>query len=382
MCARTVLWLTSALVLGKGVCGEPARAQGSSGFIAIAGIANGPATVLVDGQASGWLSDSEITLPVPAGSRRISVLRDGFLPFERVVDVRANDVVRLEVRLQPANVQVRQDDPVRGTAAEQKSELRLVSLEPSQLPIIYGGARIGSTPATLTLPAGKRLLVVGSIQLCLELEPNAKGFVRIRSSLVDFSEGVEVRTSRECGGHSALPSAPDVPAANTRRKRSYPASETLAGQPIFPDRDDGVWHYSNACWDAVADKPVANGVCEPTYGVVYSECPNEDLEFVTAMPVIVLTGSRGRSQDQYSELEAVRKIYLYTADPPATECMTGTYKILQLPTTDRAKAVQNWHSAKREYPRALLRILDELDPAYTKMGRLHTTWRGAPETEK
>lgn len=195
---RTILMVALCCCLGASV-----QAQGV-GYIVIPGIANGPASVIIDGTEVGILSNRELTLEAKPGSRRVLIKREGYADFQRSVEVRSGDVVQLEVRLVPRQVRVIQDEPEQGATLQLLARVRVVHLDPVRVPIQLNGSVIGQTPSLLEVPAGELVMKIGATPLCLRVRPYDSALVRVRAGALE-----ELRDIWRCDDPEAPPAQPD-----------------------------------------------------------------------------------------------------------------------------------------------------------------------------
>jgi hypothetical protein len=162
-----------------------------SGFLVLSGIPNGPAGVFVDGTELAILSSPELTLQVAPGSHTLSVIAEGFPPFDQAITVRSGDVTYVPVVL-----------------ARSTARIHVVHLEPARVDVRVDGQVVALTPATVTVPAGETVLGLGEGSFCFELEADAYAYVRVRSTWVD-----EVRGARSCSADQEIDTyeAPHLP---------------------------------------------------------------------------------------------------------------------------------------------------------------------------
>jgi hypothetical protein len=149
---------------------QPPGAGGATGYLAIAGINNGPASVTVNGRPRGQLTTGEMTLQLPAGPYEVVVSKRGFNACRRPVTVPANDLVRVVCTLTPVAARIVSDASQTGAAAQQTRTIRVIHLEPSAVPIVVGTDR-GTTPATVQLPVGDDTILLNGQPLCLRVAP-------------------------------------------------------------------------------------------------------------------------------------------------------------------------------------------------------------------
>lgn len=185
----------------------PTIALPQEGFIVIGGIENGPATVLVDGVRKGQVSTFELTLTVPAGRRELRVQREGFADFVQALVVPSGDVIQVQVRLVPRTATFTPDNARAGSAAQEMGRVRIVHLDPVRVPVEYNGKILGETPGTMTVPVGAVVLTIYGRSICLSVNSNDSGFVRLRAGQVE-----EVRNVSRCTDTGMLLQLPGIPA--------------------------------------------------------------------------------------------------------------------------------------------------------------------------
>jgi hypothetical protein len=211
-------------------------ARAATGYLAIAGIDNGPATVTVNGRPRGELTAEEMTLELPPGSAEVVVSKPGFSACRHTVTVPANDLVRFVCRLGPAAARIVSDASQNSWGAQQTRTLRIIHLEPSAVPIEIGSKR-GTTPATVQLPVGDNALVLNGRPLCLQVAAPATDRdtailrVVVRAGTPQLVSGVSL-----CGPGAGAPPiaprplapAPKALAPGARRGAAPAAAKRLA----------------------------------------------------------------------------------------------------------------------------------------------------------
>ena len=148
----------------------PPASRAPTGYLAIAGLPNSPATVTVDGRPRGNLTIEELLLELPPGSHEVVVSKPGFSGCHRTVTITAYDLVRIVCTLGPAAPRIVSDTAQSSAGTQLTRTLRLIHLAPSVVPIKVGGLR-GVTPATVVLPVGENSILLNGRRLCLRIPP-------------------------------------------------------------------------------------------------------------------------------------------------------------------------------------------------------------------
>jgi len=222
---------------------QPPAARVASGYLAIAGLPNGPASVTVNGRPRGDLAAEELTLELPAGPQDVVVSKPGFSACRRTVTIAANDLVRVVCALGAAAPRIVSDTAQLSAGAQQTRTLRVIHLGPSAVPIKVGGNR-GITPATVLLPVGDNSILLNGKRLCLRVPPPASDADTSTLRLIVRAGTPQLVSGFRMCGPSALVSAddrgplaqgPKSLVADARRRTAPTAAADSAPRPSAPE---------------------------------------------------------------------------------------------------------------------------------------------------
>lgn len=184
--ARPVGVLVTAFTLALGGANTLVAQEG---FLVLRPLPDGEAAIYVNGQSQGVLQNQEMTIPLPPGEHRLIARRDGYHEFSRQVRIESGEPLPVSIQFVEAEVRVIEGgDAAGGAVGREMGTLRVVHLDPVDVPVVVGGRQLGSTPLTLELPTGIQELRIGATRLCLYVRAAENSYVRLRRGTIEEVE--------------------------------------------------------------------------------------------------------------------------------------------------------------------------------------------------